>query len=184
MRSLLGVDELELIFPCEEYLGQIEEFKQKFAEEATGISDVSIHGCGSLGCVGVDEWLGQCRDYRAGVNLPEGYVPATQYMGIRKRDNKLVGQIQIRHRLTAHLEEVGGHIGYSVAPDERRKGYATMMLGLAIEKCRELGISRVRISCFEGNEASRRVILKFGAEYDGDTEFDGKVFERYWINLK
>jgi len=81
------------------------------------------------------------------------------------------------------LEEIGGHIGYSVAPDERNKGYATQMLLLGLEECRKLGIGKVRVSCVKGNVASAKVIKSCGGEYDGDAKHEGKIFERYWIGL-
>ncbi|WP_143002008.1 GNAT family N-acetyltransferase [Pseudobutyrivibrio sp. 49] len=36
-------------------------------------------------------------------------------------------------------------MGYSVAPDERRKGYATQMLSLVLPECKKLGIDKVLI---------------------------------------
>lgn len=40
------------------------------------------------------------------------------------KDNKLVGVIDIRNVLSDFLYSFGGHIRYSVLPEERRKGYA------------------------------------------------------------
>ena len=44
--------------------------------------------------------------------------------------------IDIRHTLNEYLETYGGHIGYSVAPGEHRRGYASQMLKEALIKCR------------------------------------------------
>ncbi len=94
--------------------------------------------------------------------------------------------IQVRHRFNEYLEKYAGHIGYSVRPSERRKGYAKHMLALVLPFCRALGLERVLISCHDTNEASRRTILANGGVYES-TVFhpdDGGMLERYWIDLK
>ena len=63
-------------------------------------------------------------------------VPMNQYIYVRESDDKIVGVIQIRRRFNEFLEKYAGHIGYSVCPSERRKGYATQMLGLVLPICR------------------------------------------------
>lgn len=106
-------------------------------------------------------------------------------MLVREEDRKIVGVIQIRHYFNAYLEKYGGHIGYSTAPSERRKGYAEMMLKMALPKCRELGMDKVLITCMKDNEGSRRTILKNGGIYES-TVYEpnsGIYLERYWIVL-
>ena len=70
------------------------------------------------------------KKYKKKETTPKEFVPATQYIFVREEDNKIVGMLQIRHYLNDNLLKVGGHIGYSVAPSERRKGYAGEMLRL------------------------------------------------------
>ena len=67
--------------------------------------------------------------------------------------------IDVRHALTVpFLQEYGGHIGYAVRPSERRKGYATAMLRLALQYCADLGIDAVHLGCYADNLPSIRTI--------------------------
>jgi predicted acetyltransferase len=87
----------------------------------------------------------------------------------------IFGAISIRHCLTEDLENYGEHIGYGIRPSERNKGYATLMLKLALEKAKELNIDKVLIHCGDDNIVSSKVIAKNG----GCLEFDG-----YYDKLK
>ena len=91
--------------------------------------------------------------------------------------------IDIRHSLNEHLFNFGGHIGYSVRKSERRKGYATRMLALALEECRRLGILRVLVTCDSENIASERTILINGGVLENTVPEDGRFTRRYWITL-
>lgn len=59
-----------------------------------------------------------------------------------------------------------GTIGYSVRPDERYKHNGTHMLKLLLEKCKELAIKEINISCLEKNIASQKVIINNGGKLD------------------
>ena len=72
-------------------------------------------------------------DAHNGINLPESWVPDSTYWLVTDH-NRIVGAVNIRHSLTEHLFNAGGHIGYGIRPSERRKGYATKLLALSLEK--------------------------------------------------
>lgn len=111
-------------------------------------------------------------------------VPATTFFTIRKTDGKIVGSIQLRHELTEDLRKIGGHIGYGICPDERRKGYGREQLALVLEKAKLMCISRVMITCDKENIASEKVALQNGGILECE-RFDEKegYIKIYWIEL-
>ena len=170
-----------LIEPTLEYGEQIRAYRQEFID-----SGDSMDGTGGL--IKFDdpqEWIDFLAKHKNPETLPEGRVPATQLIFVREEDRKIVGMIDIRHYLSEYLEKYGGHIGYSVAPSERLKGYATQMLKATLPVCKKLGIDKVLITCIKGNEGSKRTILNNGGVYETTVyEPDEKVkLEKYWITL-
>ena len=131
------------------------------------------------------DWLAHVRSYESPDTLPAGKVLATQFLLVRESDGKLLGMLQLRHYLNDYLARIAGHIGYSVRPSERRKGYAKRMLAMALDEAKKLGLDRVMISCAVDNEGSRRTILANGGVFHSTVwdEEDQETLERYWIEL-
>jgi len=98
-------------------------------------------------------------------------------------EGRMLGAVNIRHELNEHLLKIGGHIGFGIRPSARRRGYAVQQLKLALDKARELGLERVLLTCDDDNEASRRTILRCGGVLENETFFNGKMVQRYWIEL-
>lgn len=175
------MEEFVLIRPASEYAGQIVEYKQEFLA-----SGDSMDGTGSLRRISnPEEYIQTCLDYENPLRVPSHLVPATQFFFIRKADNKLVGMIQVRHYLNDYLEKYAGHIGYSVRPRERRKGYAKQMLKKALVFCREIKIDKVLITCTDGNIGSEKTILANGGIYESTVHepYENKERKRFWISL-
>jgi predicted acetyltransferase len=95
---------------------------------------------------------------------PTGFVPSTTLWWVE--DDRYLGRLAIRHRLTPNLLELGGHIGYDVRPSARRRGHATAMLRAALPVTRALGIDSALVTCDVTNVASRRVIEANGGVFD------------------
>jgi len=100
---------------------------------------------------------------------------------------RIVGRVMIRHELNEFLLRVGGHIGYVVVPEFRRRGYATEILRQSLEIAyRRLGLSRVLVTCNEDNVGSIRTIENNGGVFENIVSgLDvGTPKRRYWIDAK
>lgn len=109
--------------------------------------------------------------------------PDTTLFCLDKDRNIFVGAVNIRHRLNAQLRKTGGHIGDGIRPSERRKGYATAMIALALEECRKMGMDRVLMCCGKDNVGSAKSIVRNGGVLENEQEEGGRVVQRYWIAL-
>jgi predicted acetyltransferase len=116
-----------------------------------------------------------------GVDVPEGWVPATFLVADVEAD--VVGRVSIRHELNAYLTEVGGHIGFGVRPGVRRRGYATDMLRQALHLAQQVGVEHALVICDDGNVASAKVIERCGGVLDGAVPGrEGQPAKRrYWV---
>jgi predicted acetyltransferase len=118
-----------------------------------------------------------------GINLAEGWVPDSTFWLINE-NNRVLGAVNIRHKLTERLLDRGGHIGYGIRPSERRKGYATKLLALSLGKVKGFGVEKALITCDEDNTGSLKTIINNGGVPDIDfIEEDGNVIKRFWIEL-
>ena len=136
-------------------------------------------------------WTGQnWKDYlaeldreRRGVDLPGGWVPATFLVG--DVAGHIVGRVSIRHRLSARLAEVGGHIGYVTRPAFRGRGYATEMLRQSLAVAREVGVEQALLTCDDTNLTSAATIEKCGGRLEAVVAArDGVPAKRlYWIEI-
>jgi predicted acetyltransferase len=106
---------------------------------------------------------------------PAGFVPSTNLWMVDGAE--YLGRISVRHELTEHLLEFGGHIGYSVRPSARRRGYASSALAMVMPICAELGIEDVLVTCDDDNVASRRAIERNGGVLEDKR---GRKL-RFWI---
>ncbi|MFE9328540.1 GNAT family N-acetyltransferase [Nocardia sp. NPDC052278] len=126
------------------------------------------------------QYLDVLEDYRRGRNLPNGIVPATFL--VATVNDVIVGRADIRHALNDYLARRGGHIGYAVLAEHRRRGHGRAILRQSLDLAHRMGIERVFITCDEGNEGSRRIIESCGGTLESVEPWsDGTLIRRYWI---
>ena len=126
-----------------------------------------------------EEWLKNNQDNEMGINLPEGWVPDIQLVAF-SIDGQAVGFLNIRLCLNDFLLEEGGHIGYSIRPSVRGKGYAKESLRQGLQVAKEKNIKKALVTCSTENPASRAVIVANGGVFEDVRN----GVERYWIDLE
>jgi len=112
-----------------------------------------------------------------------GLVPDSTFFLLDEDRNIFIGACNIRHYLNDGLLKTGGHIGDGIRPSERRKGYATKMIELALKECQKLGIKDVLITCDKNNIGSAKSITNNGGVLENEVDEDGVIVQRYWIKL-
>ena len=173
------MEKIILVKPDLSYADEIIKYKEESLKESP-----LINGSAGLNRFSsIEDWLEELNKRSCEDTVPKGLVPSSTYLGVREKDNYIVGMIDIRHYLNEYLTQVGGNIGYSVRKSERNKGYAKQMLKLALEKCKELKIKKVLITCDEDNIASEKVILSANAKFEDIRNVDGENKKRFWIDL-
>ena len=173
------MDKIILVKPDLSYADEIIKYK----EESLAESPIINGSAGLDRFSSIEIWFEELKKRSCEDTVPKGLVPSSTYLGIREKDNYIVGMIDIRHYLNEYLTQVGGHIGYGVRKTERNKGYAKQMLKLALEKCKKLKIKKVLITCDEDNIASEKVILSANAKLEDIRNVDGENKKRFWIDL-
>lgn len=175
------MSQIELVLPNKSHEMIIEEWKQEHFDN----NEFTLHGSSGLDKTETyDLWLKHLKNNSKKETTEPNCVVATTFFGIRKTDNKIIGMIDIRHELNEFLLNYGGNIGYGVRPSERKKGYATEMLELALEYCRKIKLEKVLICCNKDNPASRKTILNFGGILEKEFLYsDGHIVQKFWIEL-
>ena len=167
---------MKLVFPAPEHKQAALEYRKEYLE----YGEMTINGSsGIVEAESYEEWLA---GLHIKMNQDDGVrVPATVYFSIC--DGHIIGTIQIRHKLNDFLTKYGGHIGYAVRPSRRCRGYATRMLALALDKCHEMGIGMVLVTCDKDNLASAKTILRCGGVLEDEIAREGgDIVQRYWID--
>lgn len=125
------------------------------------------------------DYLDALEVHRVGIGLPDALVPATFL--VADVDGTIVGRSSIRHRLNDRLRRDGGHIGYCVVAEHRRRGYATEILRQSLVIARAVGADRVLLTCDDGNVGSATVIERCGGVLESVIDVDDAPTRRYWI---
>ena len=125
-----------------------------------------------------EDWLETNMQKEIGINLPENLVPSIQFVSFDDVGRAL-GFLNLRLRLNEGLLNYAGHIGYSIRPSERGKGYAKETLRQGLQVVKAKNIKKTLVTCSVNNPTSRAVILANG----GFLEDVRNGVERYWIEV-
>lgn len=124
------------------------------------------------------EWLQFCESLKNKISW---------YMSVRVSDGKIIGFCCLRHKLEYDDDDIdfASHIGYSIRPSERGKGYAKEQLRLVLREAKKLGLDHVRIVCRDINIGSIRTIMANGGCFVDAIhgEESGLTIHRYDIQL-
>ena len=162
------IDELEYLI----YIKEWEDSGEKIVPMASARAEVSF-----------DDFLKRMRERERDEIREKGLVPATLYFLVDEK-NKICGALDIRHELNEYLEKFGGHIGYGIAPSERKKGYGKIQLKLALEKTKKIGLKKVLITCDDYNIGSAKTIEACGGIYnDTLADVEGNRIKRYFVEV-
>lgn len=173
------MDDLKLISPSLKYKGSFADAIQEFEQEGNmGFWRFPDHMPKTI-----ENFVKRLNDNAKSIDLPPGWVPSNTFWLIK--DKKFIGHINIRHELTDYLLDKGGHIGYAIRPSERKKGYGSILLKLALPKAKTIGLKKVLITCDKSNIPSRKIIEKNGAiqEDERPNPETGDPKLRFWIDL-
>ncbi|UCE36714.1 MAG: GNAT family N-acetyltransferase [Thermoplasmata archaeon] len=127
-------------------------------------------------------FIQKLKDSSMGIGLPEGWIPHTTFWLVDPNKN-VIGVVNIRHKINDKLERIGGHIGFSIAPSYRRKGYGKIILKLALDKVSKFGLKQVLLTCDKENIGSVKVIKYNNGVLDSEDIVDGMRIQRYWIKI-
>ena len=176
---------MELVLPSAEYKDSFIEAVKEYKSEA---ETEPIRSYRSLSIddlkANFEAFIERERSHAEGKNQQEGYVPQTEFWLVD--GGEYIGHVRVRQRLTEHLLQIGGHIGYDIRPGKRGKGYGNKILALGLQKAREMGIEKVRITCDVDNVPSRKIIEKNGGVLDSEipNPETGVNKARFWIENK
>lgn len=175
---------LQLVTPSLKYEKEILAYKKEML--ATG--DPHLHGCSSLeNYATLKEWFIHLESYRDKNTLDPklGLVEGSQWLLIDDSKKRILGMVNIRHDLNDYLLKYGGHIGYSIRPSERQKGYGHLQLKLALGVLKAKGLSRALVTCDDDNVASAKTIESCGGILENTviSSDQQKWVRRYWITL-
>ena len=171
---------IQLVQPTHLHKSAIAEFLAAFPSSEDG-----IHGSAMLMFAdSIESWLEEVEHSRHKETVKEGWVPFEQFIALNE-EQKIVGMLNFRKELNEFLLAYGGHIGYSVHPMYRKRGIGSLMLALALNEAKKLGIHKVLITCTDHNLGSIGVIENNGGVLENKVidPGDNELTRRYWIEI-
>lgn len=98
------------------------------------------------------------------------HVPTWSFRMKHAESGEELGTIRLRVGESRHVVMYAGHIGYGVHEEHRGKRYAGRSLQMLLPVARRLGMEALWVTCDPENEASRRTLERFGAQFVGTVD--------------
>ena len=172
------MEKLILRKPSKELEDRIWDYRQEYFD----FGEKRINGsCGLHNYESFDEWLNIVLSLET--EKQKDKASASTFFMLRESDNKVLGSVQLRHFLTPELEKHGGHIGYSIRPSERQKGYGKQQLLLVLDVVKQMKIPEVMISCNKDNIASSKTIISCGGRLICENLYNNIPQQIFWVSL-
>ena len=124
------------------------------------------------------KWLEWCEDDRTTGSMLSTGVPCTLYFLV-DNDNEIFGAIVINSSQTHR-----GHLHAGIVPWNRSKGLGTIMLRLALDICKDNGMTSIEIVPYENNKGAIKTILNNGGILQEKFFEDDRYSLRYVISLE
>ena len=172
---------VHLVLPDSTFETQYTDMMDEWLAFGDRLNPGALHNNGAS----YETWLKWMAEDAHEETCPPEAVPQTMYFAVRD-DGRLIGAVTVRHKLNERTnnESGGGHVGFGVRPTERRKGYAKIILQLALEKLAERGIHDVMLNCASDNIGSEKTILSCGAVFhDEVVNNNGDEAKRFFIKI-
>lgn len=175
---------LKLVKLTKEYKNQLIEMM----DEWTFYNNTHPDANTSPGAIFADDYKNDFDTYLTNmysdeIILKKGYVPSITFFLYDEEKDIFLGACSIRKYLNESLLNGAGHIGDGIRPSQRKKGYGSLIVKLALEESKKMGIEKVMMSCNADNIASKKTIVKNGGKFDCLIEEDNdEILERYWID--
>lgn len=169
---------IRLIRPLKEHEKKALAFKKEFFDNGEN----TINGSELLDQTdSYDSWLQAVTNNTSKATVNPEWVVTDTYFAIDENE-RIVGVIDFRHELKGFLKDFGNS-GYSVRPSERKKGYATQMLSLILERAKETGLKSFQLSAEKSNTPSLKTIIKNGGKYSRSFTVNNEEADVYIIDL-
>lgn len=169
---------IKLIRPSKEHEKEVLAFKKEFFDNGEN----TINGSELLDQIdSYGSWLQAVTNNTSKATVNPEWVVTDTYFAIDENE-RIVGVIDFRHELKGFLKDFGNS-GYSVRPSERRKGYATQMLSLILERAKETGLKSFQLSAEKSNTPSIKTIIKNGGKYSRSFTVNNEEADVYIIDL-
>lgn len=171
---------LQLIFPHESLKNKAEKFCQEFFDAG----EKTINGSYKLDMpqMGYEEWVALMRSNTLKESVDPKFGVSETYFAVNN-DGEIIGIINFRHDLTPFYANTG-HVGCSVRPSCRKKGYATEMVSLILQKAKAAGLQELKLVCRQSNVSSAKVIMKNGGVVVRTFGDKDDLKDEYVITLK